>query len=330
MIYLDNAEKTLGKPMTRDLSPVSLDYVRGQIAEIFHVKNKENIYFGSSGTEMMEKAIRIFLEPETEQCHVIVTDAEQEDTYRLLKELGAETSVLKNTSCGSPDYKALAGLIRPETKAIVCAHGGSAVGNTADLEQICAIARRYQLPVISDGRFTVGAVEVNLESLGVDAYCFSGEKMLMGPVGIGVLCVKERPDDLLSRRLLRQENLPQAERMTLFSAALEFIESKSVYSIAMLTHRLAKRFFESASAMEGVTVHGDFSTKERLPIVSITAEGFSAEEIKDYMKAQGIIIGTEKNMARFSFGYFNTRAQVKEAVQCLMHMMGIEDPYLLP
>ena len=330
MIYLNNAEKTLGKPAAKDLSPVSADYVRGQLAEIFHIKNKENIYFGSSGTEMMEKALRIFLEPEAEQCHVIVTDAEQEDTYRLLKELGAEISVLKNTSCGSPDCEELAALIRPETRAIVCAHGGSAVGNTADLEQICAIARRYQLPVISDGRFTAGAIEVNLENSGVDAYCFSGEKMLMGPEGIGVLCVKERPDNSFSRKLSEQENLPQAERMTLFSAALEFIGNRSVYSVAMLTHRLAKRFFESASAMDGVTVHGDFSTRERLPIVAITAEGFSAEEIKDYMKERGIIIGTEKNMARFSFGYFNTRAQVKETVQCLMDMMGIDDPYLLP
>lgn len=330
MIYLNNAEKTLGKPAAKDLSPVSADYVRGQIAEIFHIKNKENIYFGRSGTEMMEKALRIFLEPEAEGCHVIVTGAEQDDTCRMLKELGADVSVLRNTPCGSPDCGELAALTRPETKAVVCAHGAGATGNTVDLERICTIARSCQLPVISDGRFTAGAIEVNLEHAGPDAYFFSGEKMMMGPAGIGVLCLKERPAQPFMGRLSEQEKLLQAERMTLFSAALEFIEHRSVYSIAMLTHRLAKRFFESASAMDGVTVHGDFSTGERLPIVAITARGFSAEEIRDYMKARDILIGVEKNMARFSFGYFNTRAQVKETVQCLMDMMGIDDPYLLP
>lgn len=330
MIYLNNAEKTLEKPAANDLAPVSADYVKEQIAEIFHVKNKENIYLGRSGTEMMEKALRIFLNQKEMACHVIVTDAEQEDTYRILEEIGAEISVLKNTSCGSPDCGALADLIRPETKAVVCAHGGSAEGNLADLEQICAIARRYRVPVISDGRFTAGAVEVNLENAGPDAYCFTGERMLMGPEGIGVLCVKDCGDRQFERKLLEQENLPQPERLTLFSASLEFIQNRGIYSIAMLAHRLAKRFFESASAMDGVTVHGDFSTGERLPIVSITASGFTAEEIRDYMKSRGIIISAQQGKARFSFGYFNTRRQVKETVQCLMDMMGIDDPYLLP
>ena len=35
-------------------------------------------------------------------------------------------------------------------------------------------------------------------------------------------------------------------------------------------------------------------------------------------------------MARFSFGYFNTRSEVKEAVLQLMDLLGIDDLYLLP
>lgn len=334
MIYLNNIEKTIHKPAASHLDPVTPEEIKELTAQLFTVKRPENIYLTKSGAQAMELALRAFV---GKGGHVITTKMEQEDTYQLLEELGAEVTCLDSDPYLRPNYDQLEGMIRPDTTAIVIAHGDSASGNVSDLERVCVIGRRYNIPVIADGRFTAGAVEVNLEAIGVDVYCFTGDKMLMGPDGIGGICIRENVDKTTLQSFLGMENgmanpefLPEAKIVAAYAAAIRFILEKGIYGVAMLPHRLAKRFYESSKAMDGIKVHGDYGPGDRLPLVAITAEGFTAEEIQNYFKEQDIIIGVEKGLARFSFGYFNDRPQVKKTVQALMDMMGIDDPYLLP
>lgn len=323
MIYLDNIEHTIHKPALSGLEPVSTQKVCQLTAKLLHVKKPENVCLTAGGGQAVEGAIRAFA---GEKSCVITTRFEQEDTYEILRKLGSRISYLEADAYFRPKYEELEALITPETKAIVCAHGCSATGNIIDLERICTIARRHSIPVIADGRLTAGAIDVNLEAIGAQVYCFTGEKMLMGPAGIGGICLQDGMD----KEKLEPAAAPGQLELNAFAAALEFILEKGIYGISMLPHRLAKRFFESSKAMEGVTVYGDYGHGERLPVVAITARGYTPEEIKAYMQGCGILIGTEKNMARFSFGYFNTRPQVKETVQQLMNLLGIDEPYLLP
>ena len=72
------------------------------------------------------------------------------------------------------------------------------------MERICAIARRHNIPVIADGRLTAGAVDINLEAMGADVFCFTGEKMLMGPEGIGGICLKDSMDSEKLEKVLAE------------------------------------------------------------------------------------------------------------------------------
>ena len=40
-------------------------------------------------------------------------------------------------------------------------------------------------------------------------------------------------------------------------------------------------------------------------------------------------MGTPEGLTRFSFGYFNTRRDVNDAVWMLMDLLGLDDLYLL-
>ena len=280
---------------------------------------------GGRGTEL---SLRAFI---AKGDHVIVTASCGERIPEVLENLGAEISVLPDDPYLAPGYEKLDELFRPDTRAVVCSHGIRATGNVTDLERICAAAKQHNALVIADGSCTCGAVDVSLEILSPDVYCFSGENMLMGPEGIGGICLRQGFDGRPLQKLLEEEPAAFSDNiLRSFAASLQFILDTGIYGIAMLPHRLAKRFFESAKAMDGVTVCGDYREGVRLPVVAVRAEGFTAEEISQYMKERGILIGTENDMARFSFGYFNTRPQVKETVQALMDMMGIDEPYLLP
>lgn len=330
MIYLNNIEKTIHKPQSSTLDAVSCDTVKALAARVFNVKKPENVYLTAGGTQAVELALRSFVS----QGDRVVTVQLQDDAEAMLKDLGTVVVSLPLGPYLEPEYSKLQPLLSGEVGAVVCSHGSRATGNVIDLERICAMARARHIPVIVDGRSACGAIEVNLESLGADVYCFTGESMLMGPAGIGGICVKEGID---ARRLLSTLAEHSAVSAVLpdkiliaFAASLEFILDRGIYGITMLPHRLAKRFYESAKAMDGVTVYGDYSQGERLPVVALAAVGFSAETVRAYMQSRDILIGAEDGMARFSFGYFNTRPQVKETVQCLMDMLGIDEPYLLP
>lgn len=327
MIYLNNIEKTIHKPAVSSLDTVGRQQIAELICRLLKVKDPDCVYL-TKGGKGAEFSVRAFI---GKGDHVIATASCGEPMLRLLKELGAEVSVLPDDSYFKPRYEELDGLFRPDTRAVVCTHGIRATGNVIDLERICTVAKQHNALVIADGSYACGAIDVSLEILGADIYCFSGENMLMGPEGIGGICLRQGLDSRPLQKLLQEEPVAFSDNiLRAFAASLQFILDTGIYGITMLPHRLAKRFFESAKAMDGVTVCGDYREGQRLPVTSVRAEGFTAEEICRYMKDRGILIGVEDSMARFSFGYFNTRPQVKETVQALMDMMGIDEPYLLP
>ena len=255
-------------------------------------------------------------------------------------------SLLGIDTYGTLKYDELEALIAPETKAIVCTHGCSVTGNMSDLETVCKIARKYKLPVISDGCQTAGAAEVNLEQLEVDVYCFTGHKKLMGPVGIGGVCfarteLKEAFDAANGDAI---GEIDQAKLGGLF-ASLEFILEKGIYGVAMWPHRLAKRFFESSQSLNKVRIYGNFGTNYRVPTIAISVEGFTPEEVKEYLRKEyGIVtktghhgsrlmheaLGTaDTGLVRVSIGYHNNRFEVNDAIWALMKLTDQMDFYLL-
>jgi selenocysteine lyase/cysteine desulfurase len=71
-----------------------------------------------------------------------------------------------------------------QTRLVACSHVGWVSGLKAPAE-----LRELELPVLLDGAQGVGAVEVDLEALGCDAYAGAGQKWLCGPDGTGMLYV---------------------------------------------------------------------------------------------------------------------------------------------
>jgi len=357
MIFLNNAATTQQKPeAVKTAPPAEERRARELTAKLFAVKNPENVIFTHGGAQAVELALRAMIR---KGDHVIVSVMDQDATWKVIEEMaaaeGVEVSTLGVNVYGVLNYGEIEGLIRPNTRAIICAHGCSVTGNIADMERLTALARRHKLLVISDGCQTAGACDVNLENLGIDIYCFTGHKKLMGPHGTGGLCIRESVADqfreglaeVLSEKPELKEWLSPLtpEKLGAYCAALEFIFEKGIYGISIFPHRLAKRFFESAKSMDAVEVYGDFGTNTRIPTVSIRVDGFTPKQVRDHMtKKYGIVVkdglmdasrmhealGTDQQgLTRFSFGYFNTRTDVNDAVWALMDLLGLDDLYLL-
>ena len=325
---------------------------REALAALFHCR-PDHAVFTANSTEALNIAISGTL---GKGDHVISTDCEHNSVLRplyRLAELGASVSFVPADRRGLIRYDDFEALITPQTKAIVCTHASNLTGNKLDIARIGAVAREHGLLFIVDASQTAGVFPIDMEQCGIDLLCFTGHKSLMGPQGTGGLCVREgvevRPwkvggTGVQSYLTGQPSQYPtRLEAGTLnghgiagLGAALAYIASVSMEQIRAHEALLTRRFYEGAAAIPGVTVYGDFSTFDRAPIVSLNLAGWDSSLLSDELSGTyGIAtrpgahcaprlhraLGTEEQGAvRFSFNWFNTAAEIDEAVRALQEI----------
>jgi L-cysteine/cystine lyase len=86
------------------------------------------------------------------------------------------------------------GAVSPQTRLVACSHVSWVSGRVID----AAALRATGVPVLLDAAQAIGAVPVDVKSLGCAFYAASGQKWLCGPEGSGCLYVSpEHLDDLV-------------------------------------------------------------------------------------------------------------------------------------
>ena len=212
MIYLDNAATSLQKPKEVEEAVIRAFHtmgnpgrgaheatlqagrcvyqVREQLAELFHAEKGERIAFTSNATEALNTAILgLFHKGD----HVITTVCEHNSVLRplyRLQEEGVEVSFLSADENGVLEYEKFPELVRENTKGIVITHASNLTGNITDLERIREVTESRDLLLVVDGSQTAGILPVDVQKQGIDIFCFTGHKGLLGPQGTGGLYVR--------------------------------------------------------------------------------------------------------------------------------------------
>ena len=375
MIYFDNAATTLRKPPCvaqavaealcsmgnsgrgvheGALSASRIIYnTRAALAQLFGADSPERIAFTANATQALNTAIKGTLNPGD---HVITTALEHNSVLRPLYELeerGLQLTILPADKAGNISYEDFEQEIRPNTRAIVTTHGSNLTGNLLDIDRIGSIARRHGLFYIVDASQTAGVFDIDVQQMHIDILCFTGHKGLLGPQGTGGLYVRDgvevRP--LLSggsgvQTYLRSHpaQMPTAlEAGTLnghgiagLGAAARYILDTGMDTIRRKEQELMWAFYEGVREIPGITVYGDFSTKNRCPIVSLNIRDYDSGEVSDALASEyGIAtrpgahcaplmhkaLGTvEQGAVRFSFSHYNTEEEINFAVSALREL----------
>ena len=375
MIYLDNAATTLQKPQcvidavvramnsmgnagrgahNNSLSASRVVYdTRCKIAKLFGCKRPDHVVFTCNSTEALNIALNGIFSPGD---HVITTDLEHNSVlrplYRLEKEGVITLDFVPADRLGRPDYSAFESLIRPETRAIVCTHASNLTGNMIDIARVGKIAHGKGLLFVVDASQTAGAVPIDMEEMNIDILCFTGHKGLMAPQGTGGLCIREgveiRPFKVGGSGVHsydKEQPSPYPTRLeagTLnahgiagLSAAIDYVNQIGVENIRNHENALMRRFYEGVSAMEGITVYGDFETP-RTAVVTINIGDEDSSMISDVLfedyeiatrpgahcapRMHEALGTTEQGAVRFSFSWFNTEADVDAAIQAVREL----------
>ncbi len=372
MIYLDNAATTCHKPEAvieavasamrhmgnagRGAHEASLDAARiiyetrEQLAKLFGLRKPSGVAFTANSTESLNMAIQGLFQAGD---HVITTAMEHNSVLRplyLMRERGVELTIVPADQKGKIRYEDFENAVQANTKAIVCTHASNLTGNLIDIERVGSICRKHRLLFVVDASQSAGVFEIDMEAMGIDVLCFTGHKSLMGPQGIGGICVREgvniRPlvvggSGVHSYSKTHPGTMPTAlEAGTLnghgiagLHAALAYLHEVGTGTIRAREQMLMRMFYDGVRKIPEVTVYGDFDEKFRAPIVALNIGSYDSGEVADALASDyGILtragahcaplmheaLGTkDQGAVRFSFSFHNTEDEVMAAVKAV-------------
>jgi len=209
MIYLDEAATT---PLKRDvlaamgpyLGPefgnpsshhepgfharAALDHARAAVADVLGCRPSE-ITFTSGGTESDNLALKGIALGQPRGRHVVVSAVEHPavlESARWLELLGFELTVLPVDPSGLVSTDALAAVIRDDTTLVSIQYANNEVGTVQPIADLAGIAAARGVPIHTDAVQAAGWLDLDVDSLGVQAMSISGHK-LGAPKGVGVL-----------------------------------------------------------------------------------------------------------------------------------------------
>ncbi len=379
MIDLDNAATTIQKPQAvidavvsamcsmgnagRGVNDASLGAARviyetrEKLNRLFHGENPKQIAFTSNSTESLNIAIKGTLAPGD---HVITTALEHNSVLRPLYELeetGVELTIIDSDRQGRIHYADFQREIRENTKAIVCTHGSNLTGNLVDLRQVGHIAAERELLFIVDASQTAGVFPIDVQEMKIDVLCFTGHKGLLGPQGTGGLYVRPglavRPlksggSGVQTYSKSHPSEMPTAlEAGTLnghgiagLGAAADYLLETGIDTVRAREQELMWRFYEGVKDIPGVIIYGDFTSRERCPIVTLNIRDYDSSEVSDELLITYNIstrsgghcaplahraLGTaEQGAVRFSFSHYNTEKEVDTAIRAVKELADEE------
>ena len=331
-----------------------LEKSRKRVAEILHASPSE-IFFTSGGTEADNTAILCSIET-FGLTHAITSPLEHHavlHTLEHLQKLGKiKLSLVQNDPKGHIDLANLETLLRTNPRSIVSLmHGNNEIGNLIDLHAVGDLCAQYNAIFHSDTVQTMGHFVHDTQRLKTHFLVGSAHKF-HGPKGVGFLYMKggTKINPFMhggaQERNMRggTENISGIVGLTKsleisyrdMAAHTQHIRGLKSQMIAQLTDRI-----------EGVRFNGDSANVEgslytvlnvslppsdlndmllfNLDIAKISASGGSAcssgTNIGSHV-LNALNVDSERANVRFSFGKYNTAAEIDYTVHTLAEMFS--------
>ena len=325
---------------------------RELVAKLFNVPNSDRVIFTSNATHSINIAIKGVLQ---KGDHVITTTFEHNSAIRPLRELEAkgiiEVSVIGCNSSGYFDLEVLKSSIKPNTRLVASIHASNVSGDILPVEQIGEICKSHNLLFLVDASQSAGIIPVDMQAYNIDMLAFTGHKKLYGPTGIGGLCVAN--NHILLQPLIQGGTGSQSESefhpdfypdrleagtlntlgIVGLKAGVDFILGKGFDNIQAHIQLLTLRFVKGLKTISTTDVQRTAMGSLRVGVVSLNLQGYSPSDLAFALDSEyGIMIrpglhcaplahralGTfPQGSARFSFGCFNTIAEVDYTLEVL-------------
>lgn len=165
--------------------------VRRQVQMLINARQPHEVVFTRGTTESINLVASSFAKRYfCGDDEVIVSGMEHHSNIVPWQLAGARLRPVPFSDEGVLDLNAMERLFNANTRLVAVCHVSNTLGTVNPVDRIVEMAHAHGVPVLIDGAQAVAHLDVDVQALGCDFYCFSGHKMY-GPMGIGVMYGRE-------------------------------------------------------------------------------------------------------------------------------------------
>jgi cysteine desulfurase / selenocysteine lyase len=325
---------------------------RERVAQFLGVSDAECLVFTRGTTESLNLVATAWGHANVRQGdEIVVTALEHHANFVPWQQLaiarGARFVVCPLTSDHRVDLDALRTLVGPRTKVLAFNHVSNALGTVNPVDRIAAIGRAVGALIVCDGAQGAPHIRVGFDTLDVDFYAFSGQKMC-GPMGIGGLVgrrpileamppyqfggdmiefVRDEESTWASLPHKLEAGTPNVGDAVGLAAACDYLDSVGLDAVLEHERALVRLATDRLRAIDGVCIYGP-KPSERSGVVSFSVAGIHPHDLSTVLDQDGVCIRAGQHCAqplmrrlgvsataRASFYLYNDEADVDALVR---------------
>jgi cysteine desulfurase family protein len=330
---------------------------RDVLASLFHIDDPLSIVLTKNSTEALNIVLQGGLRPGD---HVMTSGMEHNSVMRPLRFMesrGIEVSVIPCSPRGELDPDDIRKGFCRNTKMVVLTHASNVTGTIMPLATIGAIIKEKSNALFCvDAAQTAGALPIDVQKMGIDLLAFTGHKSLFGPQGTGGLYIRKGLDEKIFPLMMGgtgsrsefemqpdfmpdkyESGTPNTIGCAGLSAGVSFVLEQTVEAVRAKEEQLTSRFLDQLKKFKDrVTVYGPNDASKQTAVISFNMKNITPSDAALYFEEnRGILcrpglhcapaahrtLGTfPQGTIRFSFGFFNTRQDIDEAVDAIREL----------
>ena len=328
-----------------------VEETRQRLTGFFHGTDPNRLCFGYNSTDALNLIIFGMLRPGD---HAVTTTLEHNSVLRPLYHLsrqGVDVDYVPFDGRGFVDPGEIRKRFRPNTRLVIVNHASNVIGTIQPVAAIGRLCREAGIPFAIDASQSAGTVPIDMEAQFLDVVAFTGHKSLLGPTGIGGLCVREGVEIRITRaggtgvRSAVRTHLdeypyrleygtPNVMGIAGLKAGVTWVMDKGIGTIHAEEMRLAGLLLEGLRAIPRVRLYCLDSLDDHIAVLAFNVEGLDAADVGTMLDVDfGIAcrtglhcaplvhegLGTDKihGAVRFGIGPFNTEAHIRAAVEAV-------------
>jgi len=237
-------------------------------------------------------------------------------------------------------------LLSPKTRLIAITHVSNTLGTVNPLKEIISLAHTKNIPVLVDGAQAIPHMNVDVQDLDADFYCFSGHKVY-APTGVGILYGKEKwlrklPNYQVGGGTIKTVSFTKTEYADIplrfeagtphieggigLASAIDYINAIGLGNISSYEHELTQYATEKLLAIDGLKIIGNSINKAS--VISFVLDGIHPYDIGVILDQLGIAVRTGHHCTqplmdkykipgtiRASLAFYNTKEEIDALVK---------------
>ncbi|SNX53634.1 cysteine desulfurase [Thermoanaerobacterium sp. RBIITD] len=318
------------------LSTEGYENAREYVRRFINAKTSESIVFTRNTTESINFIAYTWgMKYINEGDVIVLTVAEHHSNvlpWQMVAEAkGARLKYVHLDKNSRLDMNEFYRIMSENVKLVAVQHASNVLGIINPVEEITDVAHKHGAKVIIDGAQSIPNINVDVAKIGCDFYAFSGHKM-MGPMGIGVLYIKDdlfddippflRGGEMIDEvyedhstfapaPLKFEAGTPNVEGAYGLIKAIEYVEKIGLSNIHNHEKEITEYALDKLKEIDYVKLYGPMNVENRTGIISFNIENVHPHDVATILDQDGIAVRSGHHCCQPLMRYFGVPATVR-------------------